>query len=63
VKVRALRGVCVGVERHLMPGDTDDLDAAQVQFLTSIGAVERVPDDVAVPEVPKPKLPAAGKDK
>jgi hypothetical protein len=64
VKVRALRGVCVGVERHLQPGDTDDLDAAQVQFLVSIGAVERMPDEVvSVPEVPKPKLPAAGKDK
>jgi hypothetical protein len=47
----------------LKPGDTDDLDAAQVQFLTSIGAVERVPDEVPVPEVQKPKLPAAGKDK
>lgn len=44
MKVRALRGVCIGVERHLALGAEADLDAATVQFLVSIGAVERVPD-------------------
>lgn len=55
MKVRALRGVCIGVDRHLKAGDTTDLDAAQVQFLVSIGAVEAVKD---VPEVkPEPQAP------
>lgn len=39
-RVRALRGVCVGVDRHLLPGDIADLDPAQESFLVSIGAVE-----------------------
>lgn len=42
MKVKACRGVCVGVERHLVAGEVADLDAAQVQFLVSIGAVEVV---------------------
>lgn len=44
MKVRALRGVCVGPGLHLAPGDTTDLDAAQVTFLSGIGAVEVVKD-------------------
>lgn len=44
MKVRALRGVCIGVDQHLVAGGTADLEAAQVQFLVSIGAVERIPD-------------------
>lgn len=56
MKVRALRGVCIGVEQHLAAGDEADLDAAQVQFLASIGAVERVTEapvaPVAAPEAP-----------
>lgn len=44
MKIRARRGVCIGVDRHLAAGDLADLDAAQVQFLVSIGAVEIVPD-------------------
>lgn len=47
MKVRALRGVCIGVDQHLVAGGTADLDAAQVQFLASIGAVERIPDEPA----------------
>jgi len=50
MKVRALRGVCVGVDRHLKAGDTDDLDASTVQFLVSIGAVEVVKDAPAEDE-------------
>jgi hypothetical protein len=38
MKVRALRGVCVGVERHLRPGDVADMDAAHVSSFSSIGA-------------------------
>lgn len=37
---RALRGVCIGVDRHLKAGDTADLDPATGKFLASIGAVE-----------------------
>lgn len=47
MKVQALRGVCVGVGRHLRVGDFDDLDADQVTFLVGIGAVAVVPDEVA----------------
>lgn len=45
MKVRALRGVCIGVDRVLKAGDTADLDTGTVQFLVSISAVERVPDE------------------
>lgn len=45
MKIKARRGVCIGVDRHLQAGDLADLDAAQVQFLVSIGAVEVVPDE------------------
>lgn len=44
MRIKARRGVCIGVDRHLKAGDLADLDAAQVQFLVSIGAVEVVPD-------------------
>lgn len=73
MKVRALRGVCVGVERHLVAGDVDDLEAALVSFLVSIGAVERVPESTPVepakveavpdpvPEVPESETPSPAK--
>ncbi len=50
MRVRALRGVCIGVDRHLKAGDSADLDAAMVTFLKSIGAVEIVPDEMKKPE-------------
>lgn len=51
MQVRALRGVCIGSGRHLLPAETAELDPATVQFLVSIGAVERVPEPVkAAPE-------------
>jgi hypothetical protein len=51
---RALRGVCIGPERHLAPGDPPvPLDKATAQFLTAIGAVEEVPDE------PAPAKPAS----
>jgi len=62
MKVRALRGVCIGVGRHLAPDDTADLDAATGHFLISIKAVEEVKDEPvkieppkSVPEVPETK--------
>lgn len=54
MQVRSLRGVCIGVDRHLKPGDSADLDAATVQFLVSIGAVERVADAPPPADEPKP---------
>lgn len=60
MKVRALRGVCIGVGRHLVPGDTVDLPAAEVPFLAGIGAVEQVPDDPA-PKAAEPETDTAGK--
>jgi len=45
MKVRALRGVCIGVDRHLVPGDTADLEPATVTFLVYIKAVEVVKDE------------------
>lgn len=41
MSLKALRGVCVGVNRHLNAGDpVNDLDAATVTFLIGIKAVE-----------------------
>lgn len=50
MKIRARRGVCIGVDRHLQAGDLADLDAAQVTFLVGIGAVEVVHDEPTGPE-------------
>jgi hypothetical protein len=50
MKIKARRGVCIGVDRHLQAGDLADLDASQVTFLAGIGAVE------IVPEVPAPTI-------
>jgi len=56
MKVRALRGVCIGVGRHLNAGDSADLDPATVTFLTGIGAVELVKDEPPpVKAEPKPE--------
>lgn len=62
MKARALRGVCVGVDRHLAIGETVDtaevhLDASTVAFLTSIGAIEIVPEEPAPPVVAEPSAP------
>lgn len=65
MKVRALRGVCVGVERHLKPGDVTDVDDGIVTYLVSIKAVEVVKDEAApaasapvVDEIPETPTPA-----
>lgn len=62
----ALRGVCIGVERHLAPGDqVPDVGEDTAQFLLSIGAIGKAPEPpaaaVALP-TPEPTEPAkAGK--
>jgi hypothetical protein len=74
MKVKALRGVCIGVDRHLKPGDIEDLEPALVTFLTGIGAVERVADEplripVSIESVPeraaaeRPALPEKTRSK
>lgn len=65
MKVRALRGVCVGVGRHLGVGDPPiELDAATSQFLVSIKAVEEVKDAPVKDEHPKESAPEkSGKSK
>jgi len=57
MNVRAVRGVCVGVGRHLEPGDVQDVDASLAKFLLGIGAVEKVAD-VPAQDGPKPNVPA-----
>ena len=60
MKVKATRGVCIGVERHLKAGDVEDLEPALVSYLVNIGAVERVPDEPSKPE-PEPVKAAPAK--
>lgn len=59
MKVRALRGVCIGVERHLKAGDTEDLEPALVTYLLGIGAVERVKDAPEPAVEPEPEVTSA----
>lgn len=60
MKIRALRGVCVGVDRHLKAGDSADLDTAMVTFLVSIKAVEIVKEEP--PEAEPAKREAVKKE-
>lgn len=53
MKVKALRGVCIGVDRHLKAGDIHDLDPALLAFLVGIGAVEVVKE--AIPKATPPQ--------
>ena len=53
MKCRALRGVCIGPGRNLVPPETADLDAATGQFLISIKAVEEVKDEPVKIETPE----------
>ena len=57
MRVKAIRGVCIGVDRHMKPGDIEDLEGALVVFLVSIGAVEKIPEAPVVAE-PELKLDA-----
>jgi hypothetical protein len=56
MKVKALRGVCIGVDRHLVAGDSADLEPAMVTFLVGIRAVERVVDEPPKREPPVESL-------
>lgn len=62
MKFRALRGVCIGVDRHMKVGDVEDLDTATGQFLLSIGAIEKFVEPVqsespkSAPELPVPEI-------
>lgn len=55
--VRALRGVCIGVNRNLAPGDVEDIDAALAQFLIAIRAVELLPEPKPEPVIETPAGP------
>jgi nucleoside phosphorylase len=45
MRVKALRGVCIGVDKHLKLGDiVPDMEPALVTFLAGIGAVEKIPE-------------------
>lgn len=44
VKVRALRGVCVGAGRNLESGEVATLEGGVAAYLRGIGAVEYVTD-------------------
>jgi hypothetical protein len=61
-KYQALRGVCIGVDRHVTPKDAPfELDAGAAQFLTSIGAVSVVEETPAPAPAPADlPAPAAG---
>lgn len=49
----ALRGFCLSVGKHAVPGDEVDVSESTFQFLRSIGAVE------AAPEAPPVETPAS----
>ncbi len=59
MKVKALRGVCIGVDRHLVAGDSADLEPALVTYLVGIGAVEHLKHE-SQPE-PEPTPVKSGK--
>lgn len=52
MRVVALRGVCVGPERHLAAGEEADLDKSTADYLVSIKAVEKI-DQLPTPEPAK----------
>lgn len=59
---RALRGVCIGVDKHLVPGAPPvEIDPSTARFLVSIGAVEAAPDEEAEPAKPTATDPTPGK--
>ena len=52
--VRALRGVCVGANQHLQPGETAEVVGSDLQYLIALKAVE-IYEPEPVGEVAKPK--------
>jgi hypothetical protein len=63
----ALRGVCIGVDRHLVPGDpVPDVGDDTAQFLLSIGAIGKGPEppaEAVAPPIPEPTEPAKASKK
>lgn len=63
MKVKALRGVCVGPEDNLEPGQERELDENTASYLVNLGAAEQVVEQAvsaAVPvEAPAESAPAA----
>lgn len=56
-----LRGVCIGVNRHVAAGERVDLDPQLFQFLASIRAVEAAPAKPAEVPTAEPEQAPAGK--
>jgi hypothetical protein len=52
MRVKALRGVCIGPGQHLAAGEVAELDTATSTFLIGIGAVAAAPAAPAVPDAP-----------
>lgn len=52
MKALALRGVCIGPERHLAAGEVVDIDAQLFLYLSGIGAVKAAPE--LLQEEPQP---------
>lgn len=61
MRVKARRGVCVGVGRNLKAGEEADIDPGIVGFLVSIKAVEVIQDAPPQEEKPKQKPKADAK--
>lgn len=62
VKIKALRGLCLGVDRHLLPGEAGEVDAATSKWLVHIKAVEIIEEAPAKEEpapAPEPSAPPA----
>lgn len=57
MKVKILRGVCVGIDDDAKPGDIRDLDPLTADYLKNIGAAEDAPPE---PAVVAEEAPAAG---
>jgi hypothetical protein len=52
MRIRGLRGVCIGPERHLKKDETIDVEPALANYLISIGAAAAAPNEPP-PEPPK----------
>jgi hypothetical protein len=61
MKVRALRGVCIGPGSHVTAGDIAEVDNATGHFLVSIGAVEVYTDPPAPVSLPEPVIESPAK--
>lgn len=62
MKVVAIRGVCIGPDRHLRPGDVADVDESTSAFLIGIGAVQEAAEPPPAPPEPIADQAPAPKD-